>query len=117
MTRVYEEDDANELEESSPDKTDSGFPSAAGGRTKDTKPAAKPEIDYDYAITYVNIVKERFHHAHPEIYQKFLMILKTFQKGQREAKDVLDEVSVLFADHADLRKQFTNFVPSDDLQS
>jgi histone deacetylase complex regulatory component SIN3 len=45
------------------------------------------------------------------------MILKTFQKGQREAKDVLDEVSVLFADHADLRKQFTNFVPSDDLQS
>ena len=67
-------------------------------------------VEFDHAINYVTTIKKRFH-AHPEIYRKFLEILHTYQKEQRGIKDVLDEVSVLFADHADLLKEFTYFLP------
>ena len=71
--------------------------------------AAQP-IEFDHAINYVTTIKRRFA-SHPEIYRKFLEILHTYQKEQRGIKEVLDEVSVLFADHADLLKEFTYFLP------
>ncbi|EED93752.1 predicted protein, partial [Thalassiosira pseudonana CCMP1335] len=67
-------------------------------------------VEFDHAINYVTTIKKRFA-AHPEIYRKFLEILHTYQKEQRGIKEVLDEVSVLFADHADLLKEFTYFLP------
>ena len=74
-------------------------------------PAADPQpVEFDHAINYVTTIKKRFH-AQPEIYRKFLEILHTYQKEQRGIKEVLDEVSVLFADHADLLKEFTYFLP------
>jgi hypothetical protein len=71
--------------------------------------AAQP-IEFDHAINYVTTIKRRFA-SHPEIYRKFLEILHTYQKEQRGIKEVLDEVSLLFADHADLLKEFTYFLP------
>jgi histone deacetylase complex regulatory component SIN3 len=75
---------------------------AAGG-------SAQP-IEFDHAINYVTTIKRRFA-SNPEIYRKFLEILHTYQKEQRGIKEVLDEVSILFADHADLLKEFTYFLP------
>ena len=76
-----------------------------GGADGDKQP-----VEFDHAINYVTTIKKRFA-AHPEIYRKFLEILHTYQKEQRGIKEVLDEVSTLFADHADLLKEFTYFLP------
>lgn len=67
-------------------------------------------MEFDHAINYVTTIKKRFHAA-PETYKKFLEILHTYQKEQRGIKEVLDEVSTLFADHPDLLKEFTYFLP------
>mmetsp|Transcript_13355 Transcript_13355/g.40406 ORF Transcript_13355/g.40406 Transcript_13355/m.40406 type:complete len:799 (-) Transcript_13355:644-3040(-) len=66
--------------------------------------------EFDHAITYVTTIKKRFAHA-PETYKAFLEILHTYQKEQRSIKDVLEQVSQLFADHADLLQEFTYFLP------
>lgn len=81
--------------------------SSPTGQNNDLPPAP---VEFDHAINYVTTIKKRFH-AHPEIYRKFLEILHTYQKEQRGIKEVLDEVSMLFADHADLLKEFTYFLP------
>jgi Histone deacetylase complex, SIN3 component len=67
-------------------------------------------IEFDHAITFVTKIKRRFVHE-PRVYQQFLEILHTYQKEQRGIKDVLEKVSALFADHPDLLKQFTYFLP------
>lgn len=82
---------------------------AAGASGAGGVGAAQP-IEFDHAINYVTTIKRRFA-SHPEIYRKFLEILHTYQKEQRGIKEVLDEVSLLFADHADLLKEFTYFLP------
>jgi len=70
----------------------------------------QPPVEFDHAINYVTTIKRRFA-SEPETYKKFLEILHTYQKEQRGIKEVLDEVSVLFADHPDLLKDFTYFLP------
>jgi paired amphipathic helix protein Sin3a len=72
--------------------------------------APQPPLEFDHAINYVTTIKKRFS-SEPETYKKFLEILHTYQKEQRGIKEVLDEVSVLFADHPDLLKEFTYFLP------
>jgi paired amphipathic helix protein Sin3a len=67
-------------------------------------------VEFGHAINYVTTIKKRFASS-PEIYRKFLEILHTYQKEQRGIKEVLDEVSSLFADHADVLKEFTYFLP------
>jgi paired amphipathic helix protein Sin3a len=74
------------------------------------QPGAQAPVEFDHAINYVTTIKKRFA-AEPDIYKKFLEILHTYQKEQRGIKEVLDEVSVLFADHPDLLKEFTYFLP------
>jgi histone deacetylase complex regulatory component SIN3 len=69
-----------------------------------------PLPDFDDATNYVMTIKRRFA-SNPETYRKFLETLQTYLKGQRGIKEVLDEVSILFADHADLLKEFTYFLP------
>jgi len=61
-------------------------------------------------IFQVTTIKKRFAHE-PEIYKAFLEILHTYQKEQRSIKDVLEQVSQLFADHSDLLREFTYFLP------
>ena len=74
------------------------------------QPAAQAPVEFDHAINYVTTIKKRFA-TEPETYKKFLEILHTYQKEQRGIKEVLDEVSVLFAEHPDLLKEFTYFLP------
>ncbi|CAN0566939.1 unnamed protein product, partial [Ectocarpus sp. 12 AP-2014] len=66
--------------------------------------------EFDHAITYVTTIKKRFSHE-PQTYKAFLEILHTYQKEQRGIKDVLEQVSSLFADHPDLLREFTYFLP------
>jgi paired amphipathic helix protein Sin3a len=66
--------------------------------------------DIDDAISYITTIKKRFANE-PEIYKQFLEILRTYRKGQLGIKDVLEQVSTLFADHPDLLKEFTYFLP------
>ena len=74
--------------------------------------AADPAVpvEFDHAINYVTTIKRTFAND-PDTYKKFLEILHTYQKEQRGIKEVLDEVSVLFADHPVLLKDFTYFLP------
>lgn len=86
---------------------------ASGPPTQPAPPPPPPQqqpVEFDHAINYVTTIKKRFAEE-PETYKKFLEILHTYQKEQRGIKDVLDEVSVLFADHPDLLKDFTYFLP------
>lgn len=50
-------------------------------------------------------------HTFTETYRSFLKILHTYQKEQKGIKDVLEQVSQLFADHPDLLMEFTYFLP------
>lgn len=74
------------------------------------QPPQQQPVEFDHAINYVTTIKKRFA-SEPDTYKKFLEILHTYQKEQRGIKEVLDEVSVLFADHPDLLKDFTYFLP------
>ena len=71
----------------------------------------QPSAEFDHAINYVTTIKKQFASA-PDTHTKFLEILYSYQKEeQRDIKEVIDEVSVLFADHPDLLKGFTYFLP------
>ncbi len=67
-------------------------------------------VEFDHAITYVTTIKKRFA-TEPRTYQQFLEILHTYQKEQRGIREVLEQVSSLFADHPDLLREFTYFLP------
>ena len=67
-------------------------------------------VEFNDAVNYVTTIKRRFAND-PKIYVEFLEVLHTYQKEQRGIKEVLDEVSVLFADHADLLSGFAYFLP------
>eukprot|EP00590_Aulacoseira_subarctica_P000690 CAMPEP_0172416360 /NCGR_PEP_ID=MMETSP1064-20121228/2841_1 /TAXON_ID=202472 /ORGANISM="Aulacoseira subarctica , Strain CCAP 1002/5" /LENGTH=1127 /DNA_ID=CAMNT_0013153951 /DNA_START=21 /DNA_END=3404 /DNA_ORIENTATION=+ len=69
-----------------------------------------PTVEFDHAINYVTKVKRRFE-SQPQIYPQFLEILHTFRMGQRGIKEVLEQVLSLFANHPDLLREFTYFVP------
>jgi histone deacetylase complex regulatory component SIN3 len=46
-----------------------------------------------------------------QTYRAFLEILHTYQRQNRNIKEVLEKVSVLFKDHPDLLRDFTYFLP------
>jgi paired amphipathic helix protein Sin3a len=77
-----------------------------------TQPAntAEQPAEFDHAISYVTTIKKRFI-GEPQTYKAFLEILHTYQKEQRGIKEVLEQVSTLFADHPDLLREFTYFLP------
>ena len=73
--------------------------------------------EFDHAISYVTNIKQRFANE-PDTYKAFLDILHAYQRDQSKPKEqqkgiheVLDQVSTLFADHPDLLKKFTYFLP------
>jgi paired amphipathic helix protein Sin3a len=71
---------------------------------------AQRAVEFDHAIIYVTNIKKRFANQ-PITYHTFLEILHTYQKEQRGIKEVLEQVSSLFADHPDLLREFTFFLP------
>lgn len=74
------------------------------------QPPAHRAVEFDHAIMYVTNIKKRFANQ-PITYHTFLEILHTYQKEQRGIKEVLEQVSSLFADHPDLLREFTFFLP------
>ena len=84
-----------------------GGPAAEEGRAVDSG-RAKAEVDR--ALRYVAAVKERLA-SRPETYRKFLEVVHAYQKRQCGAKGMLDDLLLLFADHTDLLKDFTCFLP------
>ena len=74
--------------------------------------SAKPpqQMQQQHAISYVTTIRNRFANE-PDTYRAFLKILHTYQKEQKGIKDVLEQVSLLFADHPDLLMEFTYFLP------
>ena len=73
-------------------------------------PVAKPAVEFNQAITYVNKIKQRF--ANDErVYKAFLEILNMYRKGQKTISNVYDEVALLFRNHSDLLEEFAYFLP------
>ncbi len=66
--------------------------------------------EFDHAISYVTTIKKRFI-GEPLTYKSFLEILHKYQKEQKGINEVLEQVSALFADHPDLLREFTYFLP------
>eukprot|EP01116_Phalansterium_solitarium_P019014 TRINITY_DN5195_c0_g1_i1.p1 TRINITY_DN5195_c0_g1~~TRINITY_DN5195_c0_g1_i1.p1 ORF type:complete len:1266 (+),score=480.31 TRINITY_DN5195_c0_g1_i1:73-3870(+) len=71
-------------------------------------PRKQPE--FDHARNYVKKIKMRFSNQ-PQTYKQFLEILHTYHKEQHTIKDVYEQVAKLFASHADLLDEFTQFLP------
>ncbi|CAM9105712.1 unnamed protein product, partial [Ectocarpus fasciculatus] len=84
--------------------TKEGAAAAAGGGTM------PQHMQQQHAISYVTTIRNRFSNE-PETYRQFLKILHTYQKEQKGIKEVLEQVSHLFADHPDLLMEFTYFLP------
>ncbi|KAJ3145353.1 Transcriptional regulatory protein sin3 [Irineochytrium annulatum] len=72
--------------------------------------AAKPPVEFNHAINYVNKIRNRFA-AEPESYKQFLEILQTYQKDQKPIQEVYSSVSVLFKNAPDLLDEFKQFLP------
>ena len=82
----------------------------AAGASKPVSSAPAPQMQQQHAISYVTTIRNRFADE-PEIYRTFLRILHTYQKEQKGIKEVLEQVSQLFADQSDLLMEFTYFLP------
>ncbi|GAA5868660.1 hypothetical protein JCM8547_003773 [Rhodosporidiobolus lusitaniae] len=80
-----------------------GAPAAGGD-------AARPPMEFNHAINYVNKIKNRFIRE-PETYKAFLEILQTYQKEGRAIQDVYAQVTTLFHTAPDLLDEFKQFLP------
>lgn len=75
-----------------------------------TGPSGAGPLELGHAMGYVTRIKKRFVHD-TQTYKTFLEILHTYQKQQNSIREVLERVSLLFADHPDLLRDFTYFLP------
>ena len=83
---------------------------ASGGAAQGVDNKPPQQVQQQHAISYVTTIRNRFQNE-PDTYRAFLKILHTYQKEQKGIKDVLEQVSLLFADHPDLLMEFTYFLP------
>ena len=75
-----------------------------------TPPNARQPVEFNQAITYVNKIKHRFERDE-RVYKAFLEILNMYRRGLKNISHVYEEVAQLFANHDDLLKEFTYFLP------
>lgn len=100
---------------------------STGGQTQQSQP-----VEFNHAINYVNKIKNRFQ-GQPDKYKRFLEILHTYQKEQRNLKEsghmggtssgattgakhlteaeVYSQVAKLFEHQEDLLAEFGQFLP------
>ncbi|XP_071557175.1 paired amphipathic helix protein Sin3a isoform X1 [Temnothorax nylanderi] len=100
---------------------------STGGQTQQSQP-----VEFNHAINYVNKIKNRFQ-GQPDKYKRFLEILHTYQKEQRNLKEsghmggtssgatggtkhlteaeVYSQVAKLFENQEDLLAEFGQFLP------
>ncbi|KAL8949911.1 MAG: hypothetical protein Q9222_004024 [Ikaeria aurantiellina] len=62
------------------------------------------------ALSYLDQVKVRFV-EHPDVYNRFLDIMKDFKSQTIDTPGVIDRVSTLFAGHPELIQGFNTFLP------
>ena len=62
------------------------------------------------ALSYLDQVKVRFQ-EHPDVYNKFLDIMKDFKSQAIDTPGVIDRVSTLFNGHPELIQGFNTFLP------
>ncbi|EWM25655.1 histone deacetylase sin3 component [Nannochloropsis gaditana] len=87
-------------------------PGGVAGGSVGAGGAGGPLVEFKQAKDYVTTIKKRFaSEPHQATYKAFLKILHHYQEEQRNIMDVLEQVSSLFADHPDLLKEFTYFLP------
>ncbi|XP_069703690.1 paired amphipathic helix protein Sin3a isoform X2 [Periplaneta americana] len=92
------------------------------GSTIHPTPQSQP-VEFNHAINYVNKIKNRFQ-GQPDKYKRFLEILHTYQKEQRNLKEglstpgkhlteaeVYSQVAKLFENQEDLLAEFGQFLP------
>ena len=88
--------------------------SAQPSRQPSRPPEKKQQIDFNQAIQFVNKIKARFTED-AEVYKRFLEILQTYSKDNRNQsfgiKEVYEQVAELFKDQPDLLDEFTHFLP------
>ena len=63
-------------------------------------------------MEYLNEVKRRFANS-PKVYSSFLDVMKEFKSQEISTTKVIEQVSRLFAGHADLIVGFNAFLPPD----
>lgn len=97
---------------------------AETGNTGPIHPAPQGQpVEFNHAINYVNKIKNRFQ-GQPDKYKRFLEILHTYQKEQRNLKEghlppgkhlteaeVYAQVAKLFEHQEDLLAEFGQFLP------
>ncbi|EPX74273.1 SIN3 family co-repressor Pst3 [Schizosaccharomyces octosporus yFS286] len=83
--------------------------SPASGDNASALPS-KPHVDFNYAIAYMNKVKERYP-PNSETYMEFLGVLRTYQKAEKSIHEVRARVSEIFSDSPDLLDEFKLFLP------
>ena len=71
----------------------------------------KKQLKETDALEYLNQVKQQFG-DNPEIYNKFLDIMKDFKSHAIDTQKVIERVSKLFAGHQSLILGFNTFLPS-----
>ena len=66
--------------------------------------------DFDFAIHFVNKIKERFNN-NVSIYKQFLDILSTYRRDKRTIISIYNKVKDLFGSQPDLFEEFQKFLP------
>lgn len=62
------------------------------------------------ALTYLCLIKHRFRGA-PEVYNRFLGVMREFKDQAIGTPGAIQEISVLFREHPDLIAGFNTFLP------
>ncbi|KAG8818871.1 Transcriptional regulatory protein sin3 [Serendipita sp. 401] len=77
---------------------------------RDVFPAQERPLNVTDAMRYLDSVKTRFHDR-PEVYNRFLDIMKDFKSAVIDTPGVIERVSRLFAANQDLVRGFNTFLP------
>ena len=80
-----------------------------GATNQAREPRMPPAVEFNQAVNYVSVVKNRFITA-PHIYASFLDVLHNYQSN-RNIPEVNRQVHELFQGHPDLIEQFRYFLP------
>ncbi|XP_062511637.1 paired amphipathic helix protein Sin3a-like isoform X2 [Corticium candelabrum] len=89
---------------------------AAAASQPQSQSVQQQPVEFNHAINYVNKIKNRFQ-SEPDTYKAFLEILHTYQKEQRNIRELLSEAEVyqqvakLFHHENDLLQEFGQFLP------
>ncbi|KAG8844313.1 Transcriptional regulatory protein sin3 [Serendipita sp. 411] len=76
----------------------------------DTSSAQNRPLNIIDALHYLDTVKTRFHDR-PEVYNRFIDIMKDFKSDMIDTQGVTERVLCLFAAHNDLILGFNAFLP------